>query len=86
MEKQTVSAAISDSDLEQVEFKVQPLAFTLTGEDGFRETLALRVFLPKPVRLLRGRSRRCQIEGFGFWRVLYRSLAAARPLSDVLWT
>jgi hypothetical protein len=50
MEKQTVSAAVSDSDLEQVEFNVQPLALTLTGEDGLRETLALRVFLPKPVQ------------------------------------
>jgi hypothetical protein len=50
MGKQTVSAAVSDSDLEQVDFYVGPLTLTLTGKDGLRETRALRLFLPKSVQ------------------------------------
>jgi hypothetical protein len=47
MGQQTVSDAVLYSDLEQVGFHVGPLTLTLTGKDGLRETLALRVFIPK---------------------------------------
>jgi len=48
MAKHTVSGALPDSHLEQVEFHVRPLTLTLRGKDGIRETLAFRVFVPEP--------------------------------------
>jgi hypothetical protein len=50
MGKQTVSDVVSGSGLEQGEFHVGPLTLTLTGKDGTRETLALRLFVPQSVR------------------------------------
>jgi hypothetical protein len=50
MGKQTVSDAVPDNDLEQVEFHVGPLTLTITGNDGLRETLGLRIFVPASVQ------------------------------------
>jgi hypothetical protein len=50
MGKQTVSDAVPDSDLEQVDFYIGPLSLTLTGKDGLRGTLALRVFVPESMQ------------------------------------
>jgi hypothetical protein len=50
MRKQTVSGAVLHSDLEQVEFHVEPLTLTLTGKDEIREILTLRVFVPGSVQ------------------------------------
>jgi len=49
MGKQTVSDAVLHSDLEQVEFHIEPLTLTLTGKNGLREAFALRVFVPECV-------------------------------------
>jgi hypothetical protein len=50
MGKQIVSDAVPRSDLAQVEFHIGPLTLTLTGKEGFRETLAFRVFIPRSVQ------------------------------------
>jgi hypothetical protein len=50
MGKLIVSDVVSGNDLEQVEFHVGSLSLTLTGKDGIRETLALRVFVPESVQ------------------------------------
>jgi hypothetical protein len=50
MGKLIVSDVVSGSDLEQIEVHVGPLTLTITGKDGLRETLALRVFVPASVQ------------------------------------
>jgi hypothetical protein len=50
MGKQTATDGVPHRDLAQVGFHVGSLTLTLTGKDGIRETLAIRLLVPQSVQ------------------------------------